>query len=974
MPLLAMPSLAKLFSSRSSLGNLEKHGPDIATPDTESNKSPISPQPVAREVQEQLICATLSRFAQVPVSAVFVLEPGWIPGGLSDEQASLILKTHGPNTPVAERPLAALRMLWGAIVNPFNILLTILAIISAATQQIPTFIVMMAMVFASTGLRYWQELKSMIQAVNLIKSVTTNTRVLRYRNSGSEELEIDQRNVVPGDIIAVTSGDVFPGDCVLITAEAITITQASLTGEMMPIEKTVRLAAPGPGETLDLLHNDNVCLAGTSVVTGNGYALVVSTGKDTYMASIASELSKRRPENATQIGIRKVSYVLMAFTGVMAPIVFIVQGAVSKDWKGAIMFAIAIAVGITPEMLPMIVTSNLALSAVRVARKKVIVKRFDAIQNLGAVRILCSDKTGTLTADLVRISMSTTGTGDLSQLPIKLAYINSSLQTGSRSPIDHAIVDFVDQNEQDMFTDIPRDGWVKQGEVPFDSSRRLLSVLVSRPGGDGSEGLLITKGAVEEVLDLCVSVYNHQTSPSSDASEPLGLDISPSTTLIFTADERQKILDTAQRLNEDGLRLVAVACREQLIKPFMTISCSDESELTFIGFIGLLDPLKPDATQAIKDLAALNVQVRILTGDAPAVAAKVARDLGLIPSCQHSSTAENEKDVEASASSKGEEGLILTGVQLAALADDQDAYKDAIDRCIIFAKLSPYQKLEVVKALRMGDGGRAVAFLGDGVNDALAIRGADVGISVDSGTDIAKEAADVILLEKSLAVVADGVVEGRLTLINTLKYIKMATSSNFGNIFSVLVASAWLPYQPMLPLQLLVQNLLYDFSQASIPWDNVDPEYLVAPKTWGAKSIIRFMICLGPFSSPFDIITFSINWFHYGIRTLDNPLVPLAQTHWFLEGSLTQLFIIHFLRTGKLPFIQSRASISVVCTTFGIAGISIAIPYMPKINTALKFTPPEPIYYSYLLAMIIGYAMVVHVVKTLYQLVFKEWL
>lgn len=972
MPL--MPSLAKLFT-RPSLANLEKHGPDIATPGTESDKSPIPPQPIARVEQEQLVCATLGRFAQVPVSAIFVLEPGWSPRGLSEEQASLILKTHGPNTPVAERPLAALRMLWGAIINPFNILLTILAIISAATQQIPTFVVMMAMVLASTGLRYWQELKSMIQAVNLIKSVTTNTRVLRCRNSGSEEFEIDQRDVVPGDIVAVTSGDVFPGDCVLITAEAITITQASLTGEMMPIEKTVRLAAPRPEETFELLQNDNVCLAGTSVVTGNGYALVISTGKDTYMASIASELSKRRPENATQIGIRKVSYVLMAFMGVMAPIVFIVQGAVSKNWKGAIMFAIAVAVGITPEMLPMIVTSNLALSAVRVARKKVIVKRFDAIQNLGAVRILCSDKTGTLTADLVRISMSATGTGALSQLPIELAYINSSLQTGSRSPIDHAIVDFVNQSEQDIFTDIPRDGWVKQGEVPFDSSRRLLSVLVSRPDGDGSEGLLITKGAVEEVLDLCVSVYNHQPSPSLDASEPAGLDISPSMTSIFTADERRKILGTAQRLNEEGLRLVAVACREQLIKPFMTISCSDESELTFIGFIGLLDPLKPDATQAIKDLAALNVQVRILTGDAPAVAAKVARDLGLIPSRESSSIAENEKDVEASASSPtGEEGLILTGVQLAALADDQDAYKDAIDRCIIFAKLSPYQKLEVVKALRAGDGGRAVAFLGDGVNDALAIRGADVGISVDSGTEIAKEAADVILLEKSLAVVADGVIEGRITLINTLKYIKMATSSNFGNIFSVLVASAWLPYQPMLPLQLLVQNLLYDFSQASIPWDNVDPEYLVAPKTWGAKSIIRFMVCMGPFSSPFDIITFSINWFHYGIRTLDNPLVPLAQTHWFLEGSLTQLFIIHFLRTGKLPFIQSRASIAVVCTTFGIAGLSIAIPYIPKINTALQFTPTEPIYYSYLLGMITGYALVVHVVKTIYQLVFKEWL
>ncbi|KAG1790502.1 Mg-transporting ATPase [Suillus plorans] len=965
-----MPFLANLFSPRS-LANLEKHGPDIATLDSESNKSPVPPQVVAKEEQEQLICATLSRFAQVPVSAIFVLEPEWNPTGLTDDQASEILKIHGPNTPVAERRLAALRMFWGAIVNPFNILLTILAIVNAATDQLPTFVVMMAMVVASTGLRYWQELKSTIQAVNLIKSVTTNTRVLRYRSSGPEEVEIDQRSVVPGDIIAVTSGDVFPGDCVLITAEAITITQASLTGEVMPIEKTVRLAAPRPGQTLNLLHNDNVCLAGTSVVTGNGHALVVSTGKDTYMASIASELSKRRPENATQIGIRKVSYVLMAFMGVMAPIVLIIQGAVSKNWKGAVMFAIAVAVGITPEMLPMIVTSNLALSAVRVARKKVIVKRFDAIQNLGAVQILCSDKTGTLTADLVRISMSTTGTGEPSQLPIKLAYINSSLQTGSRSPIDHAIVDFVDQSEQDIFTDIPGDGWIKQGEVPFDSSRRLLSVLVSRPGSDGSEGLLITKGAVDEVLDLCVSTYNHQP-PSSNASGPFAL--SPSMTSILTTHERQTILDTAQRLNEDGLRLVAVACREQLIKPFMTISPSDENELTFIGFIGLLDPLKPDATQAIKDLAALNVQVRILTGDAPAVAAKVARDLGLIPSREQSSTTVNEKDVEASPSSNGDEGLILTGVQLAALADDQDAYQDAIDRCIIFAKLSPYQKLEVVKALRAGHGGRAVAFLGDGVNDALAIRGADVGISVDSGTEIAKEAADVILLEKNLAVVADGVMEGRITLMNTLKYIKMATSSNFGNIFSLLVASAWLPYQPMIPIQILVQNLLYDFSQASIPWDNVDPEYLVAPKTWGAKSIIRFMVCIGPFSSPFDIITFSINWFHYGIRTLHNPRVDLAQTNWFLEGSLTQLLIIHFLRTGKLPFIQSRASIAVFCTTFGIAGIAIAIPYIPKINTALQLTPPDPLFYAYLLGVIAGYALVVHIAKTLYQLAFKEWL
>lgn len=935
--------------------------PNISEPDS----------PTADHVtREQLVTSKLARFAQIPASEIFALEPTWSPLGLTEDTAAEFLEQHGPNIPVAERPLAALSILWTALWNPFNVLLIILACVNIATQDVATFVVMMAMVVASTGLRYWQEMKSMVQALNLVRSIVTRVRVVRRVNGISQESEIDQKLVVPGDVIAVASGDVFPGDCVLISSEALAITQASLTGELMPIDKTVRLIAAPEPDTFHLLNNDNVCLSGTSASAGNGRAIVISTGKDTYVAGIAEELNRKRPENAIQIGIRKVSYVLMGFMAVMAPIVFIVQGAVSHDWKGAVMFAIAIAVGITPEMLPMIVTSNLALSAVRIAKKNVIVKRFDAIQNLGAVKVLCSDKTGTLTIDSVSVSTSVTDNGEDSELPIKLAYINSFLQTGTRSPIDRAIVEHTHANEKGPVAGGDhQDSWLKHGEVPFDSTRRLLSVLVSRPSTDG-EGLLITKGAVEEVLERCISVYRQQQQSFSPSLSDFKLERTTYRTL--THDDRRNILDTSKRLNEQGLRLVAVACKCTTVKPFMTISTADEEDLIFIGFVSFLDPLKPDAADAIKELSKLNVQVRILTGDAPAVAGKVARDLGLLDT--RNVMLRSAKGDEEAVDAISEADLIVTGPQLAELSKDKDAFAEAVQRAVIFAKLSPYQKLEVVKALRAGDGGRAVAFLGDGVNDALAIRGADVGISVDSGTEIAKEAADVILLEKSLGVVALGVVQGRITLLNTVKYIKMACSSNFGNVFSVLVASAWLPYQPMLPLQLLVQNLLYDFSQGSIPWDNVDPEYLETPRTWSALSIIRFMVCLGPFSSPFDITTFCINWFYYRIRTANSPLVTLAQTNWFLEGSLTQLFIIQFLRTGKIPFIQSRASLPVVLVTFGMACISMAIPYIPKVNSALHMRPPHPEIYAYLVGIIAAYACVVHVVKILYQMRFKEWL
>ncbi|KAF8524234.1 Mg-transporting ATPase [Gautieria morchelliformis] len=916
--------------------------------------------------QECAVSEKLARFSRVPASTVFNLQPGSSPLGLSDEAALLALEKHGLNIFVTERPPSAIALLFTALANPFNFILMALGIISIATGDRPTFGVMMVMITASTGLRFWQELKSVTQAARLLNSVTTRVRVLR----ANKEVELNRKDIVPGDVLALASGDVFPGDCVLFSSEALTVTQASLTGELMPVDKAPRVDPPPLEFEFDIIDNQNICLAGTSVATGSGRAMVVLTRDDTYMASIAKDLDKKRPLNAMQAGVRKVSYILLAFMGVMAPIVLIIQGLISKDWRSAAVFAISVAVGITPEMLPMIVASNLALSAVRVARKKVIVKRFDAIQTLGAVNILCSDKTGTLTIDLVQVSFSATGWGDQSDLPLKLAYLNAALQTGTRSPIDGAIVDkFAKSAEGGGMGDPKLEEWTKLAEVPFDSTRRLLSVLVSRSQvGMDEKGLMITKGAVDDVLDRCARVYDH---PSSQSSSPVTLDkFKPSEASPLTVDARSRILETAERLNREGLRLVAVACKSSVAMPLMTLTTADETDLVFIGFLGFLDPLKPDAADAIEKLAKLGVQVRILTGDAPAVAAKVGRDLGLLPSNSSSLdhlTLHMEPGLE-------EKDLVITGPQLAALSNDQVAFKAALERCIIFAKLSPHQKLQVVEGLRKGGGGRAVAFLGDGVNDALAIRAADVGISVDSGTEIAKEAADVILLEKSLDVIVHGVVQGRMTFVNTIKYIKMATSSNFGNVFSVLAASAWLPYQPILPLQLLFQNLLYDFSQASIPWDNVDPEYMLTPRTWNAKSVARFMIFMGPTSSVFDICTFLINWYRYGIRTADSPLVAQAQTNWFLEGALTQIFIIHFLRTGKIPFVQSRASRSVVGLTTLIAGVVIAIPYIPKLNSALGMSTPPPEFYGFLTAMILAYALLIHLDKMLYQRIFKEWL
>ncbi|KAJ9099794.1 hypothetical protein QFC21_003792 [Naganishia friedmannii] len=863
--------------------------------------------------------------------------------GLYESEAALLLAKHGPNELSSSRGPSDIILFFNAFSNPFNFLLVVLAAISIGTGDRATFTVMVVMVSVSTVLRFVQERKSIMATIKLVSMVSSKVNVFRHPGSPSHaaatdcsyKKEVDRKEIVPGDVIEFAAGDVFPGDGILISSHAVQISQSALTGEVLPVDKFHRSSGPDPGEAFEPLHDPNVVLQGTSVTCGSGTALVCLTGDATYMASMAKLLKEKPPANAFEIGIRKVSYLLIGFMLIMSPIVLVIRGVLSKDWKNSALFAISVgryrsvrpvaigwltlgntflAVGLTPEMLPMIVNGNLAIGARNLAKRKVIVKRLDAVQNLGAM-VSLGFQSGVLVTNFA---------GNDSPRTAKLAHVNASLQTGSRSALDAALTGLKIPGD-------PSAALTKRGEG---DTRRMLSIAIH---DDQHKGIIITKGAVEEVLNKCTR-----------------LELPDQGTVDVTESSYRAVLDTAKGLNSQGLRLIAIA-----VKLFPEISdigleTQDEVDLTFVGFCTFLDPPKEDAADAIAALKERGVDVKILTGDAPEVTFKVARDIGLITGD------ECFDDVVLS-------GKVLAGMTKAEL-------DTVLNRIVIFAKLSPYQKLKVVQALRAS--GKVTGFLGDGVNDALALRGADVGISVDSGTEIAKDAAAIILLEKDLNCVVEGVHIGRLTLVQTLKYIKIAASSNFGNVFSVLVASAWLPYLPMTPLQILLQNLLYDLSQASIPWDNVDPEMTRLPRSWEHGSILKFMICFGPTSSIFDSVTFSTNWWLFGIRNVHNTWsVSQAQTHWFIEGFMTQLFIVYSLRTPKIPFLQSRPSRAVLATTLTMAAIAMAMPFIPPIRNALEMATPHGLFYPILVGILIAYQLFVHVMKLGYLELYKgDWI
>lgn len=874
----------------------------------------------AQQVGEQLT-TTLKHASKCSVDEL-VLEKKSHIEGLDEQEAEIRQKHYGLNELQSEKPLAWWQHLWYCYKNPFNILLTLLAIICASTDDMKGTIVISTMVVISTILRFWQEAKSN-KAADALKSMVSNEASVFRRNSGSKFIKNDDaiyntkenknlvdiptKYLVPGDIIKLSAGDLIPADCRLIETKDLFVSQAAMTGESMPVEKFAIHESENANDTMAL---DNIVFMGTSIVSGTATAIVLTTGNQTYFGALAKRVTDNdQVVTSFQKGVNNVSWLLIRFTMVMAPIVLLLNGFTKGDWTEACLFALSIAVGLTPEMLPMIVTSTLAKGAVFLSRKKVIVKRLDAIQNFGAMDVLCTDKTGTLTQDKIILSKHTDVMGQISEPVLLLGYINSYHQTGLKNLLDLAILEHASSEIK-----MEKLSYNKLDEIPFDFNRRRMSVVVKTLK---KQARIITKGAVEEMLNICSHVeINHEIVP-------------------LTSELSKTILTNSQNYNKDGLRVIAIGYRDSEIEENKTYGIKDEQGLTLAGFLTFLDPPKDSSVKAIKALHDYGVTVKVLTGDNEFVTQKVCQEIGLPH--EHIVLGEDIDD--------------MSPVE----------FKEAVEKYQIFAKLNPMHKERIVTQLKEND--HVVGFLGDGINDAAALRTADIGISVDTAVDIAKESADLILLEKSLMVLEEGVIEGRRTFANILKYIKITASSNFGNVFSVLIASAFIPFLPMLPIHLLVQNLLYDVSQIAVPFDNVDEEALKKPQRWEANGLGRFMIFFGPISSIFDVTTFLLMWFIFQANTPEQQ--TLFQSGWFIEGLLTQTLIVHMIRTQKIPFIQSCAALPLLVMTAVIIMIGIFLPMGP-LASYFSLQPLPLSYFIYLPIILLAYMVLTQLLKKFY--------
>ncbi|MNP94399.1 Magnesium-transporting ATPase, P-type 1 [compost metagenome] len=829
--------------------------------------------------------------------------------GLSELEADALREQFGLNEVEHEQPLPWWTHLWHCYKNPFNLLLTLLAVISWLTEDMKAAIVIFSMVVLSTFLRFWQETKSN-QAADALKAMVSNTATVMRRDledRGAQRIELPIRHLVPGDLIVLSAGDMIPADCRVLSAKDLFVSQAAMTGESMPVEKFPRQQ---DRDTLNPLDLDNILFMGTNVVSGTAMAVILTTGNSTYFGALAQRVGATdRAPTSFQTGVNKVSWLLIRFMFVMAPLVLFINGFTKGDWTEALLFALSIAVGLTPEMLPMIVTSTLAKGAVFLSRKKVIVKRLDAIQNFGAMDVLCTDKTGTLTQDKIFLARNVDVWGHDSDDVLEMAYLNSYYQTGLKNLLDVAVLEHVEIHRELKVGTAFR----KVDEIPFDFTRRRMSVVVAERD---QPHLLICKGAVEEVLAVCSRVRHGEVDEA------------------LTEELLARIRQVTATFNAEGLRVVAVAARP-MVEGRDTYSLADEQALTLIGYVAFLDPPKESTAPAIKALAAHGVAVKVLTGDNELVTAKICREVGL------------------------EQQGLLMGNDIERMSDAELA--KAVETTNVFARLTPTHKERIVRLLK--GNGHVVGFMGDGINDAPALRTADIGISVDSAVDIAKEAADIILLEKSLMVLEEGVLEGRRTFANMLKYIKMTASSNFGNVFSVLVASAFIPFLPMLPMHLLVQNLLYDISQIAIPFDNVDEDMLKKPQRWQPGDVGRFMLFFGPISSIFDITTFALMWYVFDANTPDHQ--TLFQSGWFVVGLLTQTLIVHMIRTPKIPFLQSRAAMPLLVMTGIIMAVGIFLPMGPLAHY-FKLQGLPSLYFVFLPVILLAYMALTQAVKGFY--------
>ncbi|AZD08152.1 Mg(2+) transport ATPase, P-type [Pseudomonas chlororaphis] len=859
--------------------------------------------------------------------------------GLTELDAEGRLQRDGFNEVAHDRPPHALVQLLQAFNNPFIYVLMTLTAISFFTDfwlplqsgeetDLTGVIIVLVMVLVSGLMRFWQEYRSAKAAEALKAMVRTTATVLRREQMGMKATlrEVPMRDLVVGDIVQLSAGDMIPADIRLIESRDLFISQAVLTGEALPVEKYDTLGAvqeksahrTAAADQQDLLDLPNICFMGTNVVSGTATAVVVATGARTYFGSLARSIVGSRTQTAFDRGVNSVSWLLIRFMLVMVPVVLLINGFTKGDWAEAFMFALAVAVGLTPEMLPMIVSANLAKGAAAMAKRKVVVKRLNAIQNFGAMDVLCTDKTGTLTQDRIILEHHVDISGSRCDQVLQLAWLNSYHQSGMKNLMDRAVVSYAENNPKFSAPD----AWSKVDELPFDFVRRRLSVILA---DDSGHHLLVCKGAVEEMLDTATRVRQDGVTVALDAGR------------------RAALLELAEEYNRDGFRVLLVGTRD--LAPGQTrqqYSASDERELIIEGFLTFLDPPKETAGPAIAALRENGVTVKVLTGDNPIVTAKICREVGL------------------------EVGQPLLGRDIEHM--DDAVLARLVEERTVFAKLTPLQKSRVLKALQAN--GHTVGFLGDGINDAPALRDADVGISVDSGTDIAKESADIILLEKSLMVLEEGVIKGRETFGNIMKYLNMTASSNFGNVFSVLVASAFIPFLPMLAIHLLLQNLMYDISQLSLPWDKMDKEFLRKPRKWDAKNIGRFMLWIGPTSSIFDITTYALMWFVFAANSVE--MAALFQSGWFIEGLLSQTLVVHMLRTQKIPFIQSTAALPVMLMTGLVMALGIYVPFSP-LGAMVGLVPLPWEYFPWLVGTLLCYCVVAQTMKTLYIRRFKQW-
>jgi Mg2+-importing ATPase len=877
--------------------------------------------------------------------------------GFDEDDVEEMREEHGINIITKQSEDSLFKRFVGAFINPFTIVLLTLAVVSAFTDIIgakkgeadPTaVIIIVTMVMVSGMLRFIQELRSGNAAKTLSEMVETTVcaaRRFKDKETGenySEKKEIPMDEIVVGDVIHLAAGDMVPADVRIISAKDLFVSQAALTGESEPVEKFAQVMK---GISLNPLELNNLAFMGTNIISGSATAIAVTVGDDTVLGSIAQQLQTKAPPTSFEKGVNSVSWVLIRFMLVMVPVILVLNGITKFDrlnpwesWQNAFLFALSVAVGLTPEMLPMIVSANLAKGAVSMSKKRVIVKSLNSIQNFGAMDVLCTDKTGTITQDKVILELHLDIHGEDSLDVLRYAFLNSYYQTGLKNLMDISIIEYA-RNAQlyNLWVD-----YRKIDEIPFDFNRRRMSVAVENTQGQSD---LITKGAVEEMLSIC----SH--AGYKDAVEPL------------TGSLRDEIIAACRRLNNQGMRVLGLARKsikmdgqEQGATQSVAFSAEDESNMIFIGYLAFLDPPKESSGEAIATLGEYGVHVKVLTGDNDGVTKTVCNLVGI--------------DVKH----------ILLGSDIEGMNDEQLA--KAAEDVDIFAKLSPAQKARIVTALR--ENGHTVGYMGDGINDAAAMKAADVGISVDTAVDIAKESADIILLEKDLMVLEEGVVEGRKIYANIIKYIKMTASSNFGNMFSVLVASAFLPFLPMLPIQILVLNLIYDFSCIAIPWDNVDLDYLHKPRKWDASSISKFMLWIGPTSSIFDIATYLLMFLVICPRIIggvfseidDNAkyaFMALFHTGWFVESLWSQTLVVHMIRTPKLPFIQSRASIQLtLLTILGITAGTV-LPYT-WLGMKLDMAPLPFYYFPWLCGIILAYMLLATMMKKIFVWKYGELL